>query len=71
MRAGLRRARQRGVATVSGGLVRYLYARDDVGKNILVVPGDGPVDDVTRPRAVCAIGSQRRARREREEEEER
>jgi hypothetical protein len=45
--------------------------RDDVGKNILVVPSDGPVDDVTLPRAGCAIGSQRRARREREEEEER
>jgi sugar phosphate isomerase/epimerase len=44
------------IALMLGELVKHVHLRDAVGKNILVVPGDGTVDFAALSRALRAIG---------------
>ena len=49
------------IARSLGELVKHVHLRDGIGKNILVVPGDGTVDFVALARALRAIGYERPA----------
>jgi protein FrlC len=49
------------IALKLGGLVKHVHLRDAIGKNILVVPGDGTVDFTALARALREIGYQRAA----------
>lgn len=49
------------VALRLGDLVKHVHLRDAIGRNILVVPGDGDVDFVALARALETIGYTRTA----------
>jgi sugar phosphate isomerase/epimerase len=50
-----------GIARTLGDLVKHVHLRDAMGKNILVVPGDGTVDFTALASALDEIGYRRAA----------